>query len=116
MASSPTKLELHRLKYQATGGKHRLLAWSDLTDDERRTVSRDIFLALRSHGQDRDYYEIYLEVLMEWGIMCPHPNHLKTYIDRPHLHFRCSMCGTESAFDDGCGGWEWTMLSGGTTG
>lgn len=100
MPKRPTRLELHRLKFRAAEGKHPLLPWTDLSEFERGLFSKQFFQSLFLDRQRRDPYEILRQEYAGWGIMCPHPQHLRLYggkvkSDVPtgdHRWYLCKCC------------------------
>jgi hypothetical protein len=93
--SKPTRLELHRLKVVKNERKCELLNLSDLTAEEKTMVQRELVQDVRVAGidfsQDGDelkFDRVYLDVLNEWGIMCPHPH---SSVEQAH-HGRAKRC------------------------
>lgn len=92
------KLESHRLCYHKEHGKIPLFLYEDLSPEDLQFISR-LVLAKMAKSQERDRYEIMVDVLREWGIMCPHPLHRRVYgkvmLEIPsadHRWFRCGSC------------------------
>lgn len=100
MRATPTRLELHRLKYHRDGMKGSLLSFSELSQEERAQLSNDIFQGIYLNP-GRDPYEIVSEVFANWGVGCNHPQARRLYEGRersavPSPRFRwytCESCG-----------------------
>jgi hypothetical protein len=98
-SKTPTRLELHRLKFQQSKGKEQLLLWDELTDAELGLISRDFFSRSLFTKRQLDPYSAYADVLSSWGVMCPHPPDRRqtvemkrdTFIGR---FFVCGCCGS----------------------
>jgi hypothetical protein len=71
----------------------------DFKPEELRKLSRKIFKKIRSGV---DMYEAYLSVLIENGVMCPHPSQFRVYKDSTVAYglerreYTCSLCKSES--------------------
>lgn len=99
MASKTSeKLESHRLKYHKEQGMIQLFLLEDLTPDEFQFVSR-LILAEVAKSEECNRYKIAMNVLREWGIMCPHPLCGRLYGEEimmipssKHRWFRCVSC------------------------
>jgi len=95
---TPTRIEIHRLKRHLNGPKSELIPFHDLDDKERVIVSESIFSKI--YTSKKDPYEAYAEVLDDWGIICPHPQHMKLYSGTvaslfplfPHKWYKCQVC------------------------
>jgi hypothetical protein len=87
MPARPTRLELHRLKYHQAQGNLPLLPWNELSEYDRGLFSSDFFTRCFLDRQVRDPYEIYVEALADWGVMCPHPEHKREGRG-------CGICGS----------------------
>lgn len=101
MAKTPTRLELHRLKYHKEGMKVSLLTMDELEPEEHSQLSADFFQTVRKNP-GRDPYEVYVEVMADWGVMCHHPQSRRLYegnlkFDYPNSSYRwylCTCCGS----------------------
>ena len=93
---TPTRLEVHRLKFHQAKRKGPLMTFAELTPAEARLVMNDVFSAMVLSGSRVGPYGVYNEVLSKWGIVCPHPASQR----RGHEeggHFRCESCRCISA-------------------
>ena len=77
----PTRLEIHRDEFHSGKCLGKLLKIEELTVDELTMVNSSIFLYMGiSDAQNLDgYYQVYIETLHSWGIMCPHPQIRRLY-------------------------------------
>jgi hypothetical protein len=72
-----------------------------LSGDERERLAREIFIRIRSDRDRRDMYDVWADVLDEWGVACPHPRprrlyvgHFTSYVPQPHASwYECLSCG-----------------------
>lgn len=83
---TPTRLELHRLRYHKENHRLPLLPLDTLDTFEKLLISRDFFSRLFIERRITHPYEVYGEVLSSWGIMCPHPQLGKDSV--------CGCCGS----------------------
>lgn len=90
---TPTRLEVHRLKYNQLEKKSTLLTYGDLDRKEKQFLQdqllKDIRVANIDFTGDDDevkYDRVLLEVLSDFGIMCPHS------VQEPAEHKRASLC------------------------
>jgi hypothetical protein len=83
---TPTRLELHRLRYHKENHRLPLLPMSSLDTIEKLLISKDFFSRLFFERRLSHPYEVYGEVLSSWGIMCPHPQLGKDSV--------CGCCGS----------------------
>lgn len=106
LLGEPSRLERHRLAFIARGRKGGYLRVSELDRDDMMALSAEVFSWFgrkRDLGEgEPDPYQTYLEVLTDWGIICPHPEELRSPggsgvahdVDRtPYRSFTCGMCG-----------------------
>lgn len=97
----PTRLELHRLKYNQGGRRGPLLRLVDLEDQEKDLINREVLKDVRvknidftKDGDEQIFDDVQVGVLAEYGIMCPHPE-----LERPPPGFsskkgyECTVCG-----------------------
>lgn len=77
---TPTRLELHRMKFHQAGRRGSLLTLSSLSDEEKEIIQRELLQDVRvkkidfTGEMDEEIFDgVYLEVLAEWGVMCTHP-------------------------------------------
>lgn len=87
-ARKPTRLELHRLRYHKENHRIPLLTMSCLDPIEKLLVSRDFFSRLFLEKRLTHPYEVYADVLSSWGVMCPHPQHVRK-------ESVCGCCGAQ---------------------
>jgi hypothetical protein len=97
--SKPTRLELHRLKYNAAGKRGELMRFEDLDPIEKDLITNDILQAMHvertgfSGVMDEQVLdEVRMGVLAEWGVMCVHPFYSLKPADHPKAK-RCRVCG-----------------------
>lgn len=99
MAKKPTRLELHRLTYHKAGKKGSLLMVAELDPEEHAQLSEHFFGEIRRHP-GVDPYDIYSQVMADWGIMCHHPQTRRlyegkeklAYHDTKYRWFMCTCC------------------------
>ena len=103
----PTRLELHRLKFNQDGGKGELLTFDQLTPAEKKLINDDILGDTRVQRIDftgpmdeRVFDEVRTRVLSEWGVMCLHPK----YSLEPSHHPKALRCGVCQAL---VAQWAW---------
>lgn len=90
MLKRPTRLELHRLRHRFHSGRTELLAFSALSEQERRLISNELLRAIHLNP-GRDPYELIGEVWMEWGIRCHHPQAKRLYEGRERSIFHSTL-------------------------
>ncbi len=94
----PTRLELHRLKYNQNGRRGPLLTIRDLDDQEKEIINREVLQDVRVKRIDftgdmdeQIFDEVQMSVLSEYGVMCPHPEYS---LSPSKVHgSRCNVCG-----------------------
>lgn len=75
-----------------------LITLSDLTPQQMAVINGIFFTKIRGHGNDwenlEQVYSIYVSVLHEYGIMCPHPDHWseRRYVATGVRTFTCVLC------------------------
>jgi len=96
---TPTRLELHRLRYNQNGRRGALLTLRDLDDYEKEQLNREILQDVRvkrldfTGDMDEDVFDqVQAEVFSEWGVMCPHNNADKIG-DTVKFMCKCRACG-----------------------
>lgn len=96
----PTRLELHRLRYNQAGRRGPLLTIWDLDNVEKNLVQAEILQDVRvmridfTGDMDEQIWDgVQAEVFAEWGIMCPHPDSSREDADLPGTE-RCKVCGS----------------------
>jgi len=95
----PTRLELHRLKFNAARGRMQLLQLSDLSAAEKEIINREILQDVRvkridfTGDMDEQIFDgVQSRVLSEFGVMCNHP--ISSLQPAYHSGARnCSVCG-----------------------
>lgn len=98
--TAPADIEIHRLKFNFAGKRGKLVHFDSLSDADRSIISREIFTAISADKSGRDPYEICFNVLLEWGVMCFHPQDMRQYGGslrstaprRDHVWFTCDVC------------------------
>lgn len=104
---TPTRLELHRLRYRWRERRGPLLQLHELESEERHLLAVDVFRRVgMSPGEDP--YVVYSEVLEEWGVVCPHPQHMRRYSGKVpsswplfgHRWYTCGCCGCSCVNED----------------
>jgi hypothetical protein len=95
--ATPTRLEIHRLKYNHTGRRGPLLHIIQLTDHEKEILNSEILQDVRVQRIDftgdmdeQVFDEVQARVFAEWGVMCPHSS--LSPADRA-AHRTCPACG-----------------------
>jgi hypothetical protein len=98
-AGKPTRLEIHRLKWNQNGRRGPMLAYASLDDLEKELVQKELLQDIRVKRIDftgdmdeQIYDQVYLEVLNEWGVTCPHPT---SALKRSTFSLFCSTCGCD---------------------
>ena len=93
MGEATHRLIAHRLKFLQNGKKGQLLAAGDLTKDEKNFLQRELLKDVRVRQIDftgdmdeQIFDEVEMQVLSEWGVMCPHP-------PASRQRYNCSVCG-----------------------
>jgi hypothetical protein len=94
-----TKWDIHIESWKKFKKKGPLIALDDLESNERSWLATKIF-QLFGPLDEQSKYEAYMNVLHEYGIMCPHPQHKRLYggteqLPKPsdqHLWYDCTMC------------------------
>lgn len=96
---TPSRLELHRLRYNANGRRGPLLTIHELDDYEKDIIQQELLKDVRvqrltfTDPMDEEIYDgVYLKVLSEWGIMCNHPHYSVEPI-KNSAGYRCGVCG-----------------------
>lgn len=103
---TPLRLELHRLKYVQSGRRGPLLILADLDAAEKDFLQREVGKDVRvrtlnwTDPADESIFDgAYIDLLAEWGIMCPHPVTAISALDVPNRPgqraFNCRMCGCD---------------------
>lgn len=113
---TPTRLELHRLKFHQAEGKQPLLLWDELTDSELSLISRDFFSRALYARRQADPYSVYSDVLSSWGVMCPHPADRRETVQIKKdtsvgRFFICKCCGSR-IMDSGRAFWPTKKVAG----
>lgn len=88
--STPTRLELHRLRFNRDGHTGSLLSFDELDERERDIISHEFFETLHVSGSMRDPYEAIVKVFSSWGIMCIHPEERRVACSHGYV---CNCCG-----------------------
>lgn len=77
---TPTRLEIHRLKYNQAGRRGTSLNILQLSDVEKDILNSEILQDVRVQRIDftgdmdeQIFNEVQARVFAEWGVMCPHP-------------------------------------------
>ena len=89
MQRTPTRLELHRLKYTMGGCVGPLLSYDELDEKELKLISSDFFDSIVDKEKE-DLNKLFMETLSSWGVMCVHP---KENRDQRDGFFLCGCCG-----------------------
>ncbi len=97
--NKPTRLELHRLKYNQNGQRGPLLTVWDLDNSEKKIINREILQDTRVKRIDftgdmdeQIFDEVQMGVLSEYGVMCPHPEYSLKKSSHPKAAL-CEVCG-----------------------
>jgi hypothetical protein len=95
---TPTRLELHRLRYNQAGRRGALLRLEYLDQNEKDIINREIIQDVRvkrldftGDDDERIFDEAQGEVLAEYGVMCPHPKYAREPADLKKVE-RCTLC------------------------
>lgn len=96
---TPTRLEVHRLKYHQNGGRGPLLTISELSTEEKDLLTTEVMKDIRVQRltfvdkTDASVWDAaYLDVLQDWGVICHHPRRSVTSLKVTPGH-RCGLCG-----------------------
>jgi hypothetical protein len=91
------RLEAHRLKWIRSNRRIPLLQFHELTEHEKQffieELTRDVSVRRLQMDQSADatmFDRMLLDILNEWGIMCPHPVSSVTQVPRG---YNCDICG-----------------------
>lgn len=98
--SSPSvRLEAHRLKWFRSERRGSLIPFHDLTDQEKQflidELTRDVAvrrLNVSDPTSESEFDQLFLQVLNEWGVMCPHPG---VSVRMTQFGYHCSTCGCD---------------------
>lgn len=94
-------LEEHRKLFHERKFRGPLVRINDLTPSELNMVNSLFFEKIRKSGRQwedlTEIYEIYVGILHDWGIMCPHSDSRSvcTVIATGVQTFTCAFCKTE---------------------
>lgn len=88
-----TRLELHKRRFELEERRGELIRLEELTGDELVILNNSFFERIRQRGaEDLDeMYSMYVGVLHEWGVMCPHPMDRREY-SWDGRWYDCSLC------------------------
>ena len=108
---TPTKLELHRLRWHASDVKPAPLRYTQLSVEERKILAEDLFTRIYLDRAQTKPYDVFMDVLGDWGVACPHPQHRRAYSgtvlsDYPlvqHRWYLCQCCGMSCINEDQVG-------------
>jgi hypothetical protein len=96
---TPTRLEVHRLKFHQNGRRGTLLTISELSSEEKDILTKEVMKDIRVqkltfvNRSDAEIWDgAYLEVLQDWGVICHHPRRSVTSLKKTPGH-RCELCG-----------------------
>jgi len=97
---TPTRIELHRLKHHWLGKRSALIPFHRLDPEEKKLVAEDVLTSIHANGGE-DPYRVYADVLAAWGVVCPHPQHMRRYSGKirapyfpltDHRWYDCDVC------------------------
>ena len=101
---TPLRLELHRLKFHQNGKRGPLLNYPDLFPEEKQLLQEELLKDVRikridfTGNMDEAVYDhIYVQVLSDWGVACPH-SFYAIYVEHGTPH--CSVCGCSLIFSE----------------
>lgn len=93
------RLEANRLKFIKNGRRGPLLPFHELTDAEKQflieELTRDVSarrLNVSDPADERVFDRMLLDILNDWGVMCPHP--VKSAEETTH-GYHCHTCGCD---------------------
>lgn len=67
----------------------------DLSSGDYELLNRDFLAAAKGVEMSLEsIYEIYLQVLTAWGVICPHPLAYRRFNDKGSPWYACSLCKT----------------------
>lgn len=104
---TPKRIHIHKLKFHWFGKKTGMIPFDNLDPDEKKVVAEDILMKLHlAKGQNP--YNVYAETLADWGIVCPHPQHMRLYSGTKrseiplddHKWYKCGVCGCSTFNED----------------
>jgi hypothetical protein len=95
--ATPSRLEIHRLKFHQNGRRGPLVRYSELDAYEKELIQKELLQDVRvkridfTGDMDEEIFDqVYLEVLSNWGVACPHPfGSIEGGLHAPH----CRACG-----------------------
>jgi len=92
-------LKSHLRKFKKLNGKCELLKFTDLDAADRERVASAVFSAIGASKNKKDKYKVYLSVLTKYGIICTHPQSMRSYDGYMSLAlldnyrwYKCKMC------------------------
>jgi hypothetical protein len=95
------RLEAHRLKWIREKKRIPLLPFHELTDNEKHffieELTKDVAvrrLNVELEADESMFDRMLLDILNEWGVMCPHP--IKSVEKKKHGYY-CFTCGCDVA-------------------
>lgn len=98
------QFESHLQKWKESGGYGERIDLDSIDDKNLKSIISEIFSAIKKSDSSDSIspYKVYLSILNKYGIMCPHPTHLRLYSGREmlsnqtrsytHKWFSCKMC------------------------
>jgi hypothetical protein len=93
------RLEANRLKRLRNGNRGSLIPFVELTDIEKVYLTEELMkdvtvarLSLVTPADEFLYDTMFLQLLNEWGVMCPHP---WKSVNITNHGFLCNVCGCE---------------------
>jgi hypothetical protein len=98
---TPSRLELHRLKYHRDGYRGPLLSVHELDDYDRDLIQNELLKEVKSQrvsftdpADQKMFDKISLQVLTMWGIACMHPHASLTFLPDIGV-YQCGVCECE---------------------
>jgi hypothetical protein len=95
---TPSRLEVHRLRYNANGRRGPLLTIHELDEYEKDLIQQELLKDVRvarltfTDPMDEEVFDhAYLKVLTEWGVMCNHPYYSVEPI-KNSAGYKCRVC------------------------
>lgn len=98
-SDASVRLEAHRLKFIHNGRRGHLLPFHELNENEKQffieELTRDVSarrLKVDHEADERLFDVMLLNILNDWGIMCPHP---RTSVQETAHGYSCQTCGCD---------------------
>jgi hypothetical protein len=96
---TPSRLELHRMKFHHLEGKCELLSIYELDEYEKDLLQQELLKNVKvkrltfTNDEDEEIYDkAFFDVCSEWGVMCVHPTYRVKKLENT-VGWHCDLCG-----------------------